>query len=199
MNIRLPVLIASLFIANPLFARIIEVRSGEHDTFSRIVLNIPAGTEWILKQVEKQAELSLQLPDIQFDTSQVFSRIPRDRILGLSQLQSGKALRINMGCLCKAVGFMQDGTLLVIDIQDPKTPISSPSPIMDATPDLRFSNVAPMDSRSPKFRWELKSETPNETASFTRAETKSAISLPTKEAQIILNASELRLLSQIDR
>lgn len=202
MNLRSLVLIASLFMAQPVFARIIDIRSGEHNTFSRIVLNIPTGTNWTLTQTGRQAELSLQLPDIQFDTSQVFSRIPRSRLLGLTQVQPGKALQITMGCLCKAVGFLQDGTLLVIDIHDPKTPISSPSLTLGATPVLRFSNVTPLASHSPIFKWKLKPETSieiAEPASFAKPRPTSVIDLPTQENLTNVNASELRLLSQIDR
>lgn len=202
MKTRLMILFASLFMANQVFARVIEVRSGEHDTFSRIVLSIPADTKWTLTQAGKKAELSLDLPDIQFDTSQVFRRIPTTRLRALFQQQAGETLQMSIGCECKVKGFTQSGTLLVIDIQDAVKSFDSPLPTLNTSSILRFGTVARMELHSPTLRWNLNPEVAEANSDPVLFETPDGATtndLFTQETLENVNASELRLLSQIDR
>lgn len=195
-------LVAYLFFSSQILAREIEVRSGEHDTFTRMVLNIPAGTKWALTQTGKLAELTVKLPDIKFDTSQVFSRISRTRLLGVSQKKSGEALELEFGCECTVAGFTQSGTLLVIDIQDPEHLTNTAHSIFDAAPTLRFSNVAPTETHNPNLSWKVNPETPSmieEPVEFKKLDGASVVDLSTQNTLENVNASELRLLSQIDR
>lgn len=202
MKIRLLTHIACFLFANQVHARVIEVRSGEHDTFSRIVLNIPSGTEWALTQTGNLAELSIKLPEILFDTSQVFSRIPRGRLLQVSQRQPGGPLYLNMGCECKVMGFTQSGTLLVIDIQDAVEPVSSSFQIFNDAPKLTFNNVQLMDIPGSKLTWSLQFGAQDETAkpvSVIESDNLVAAIFPTHRTRSNVNASEVRLLAQIDR
>jgi hypothetical protein len=195
-------LVAYLFFSSQIHAREIEVRSGEHDTFTRIVLNIPAGTKWALTQTGKLAELTVNLPDIQFDTSQVFSRISRTRLLGVSQKKSGEALQLEFGCECTVAGFTQSGSLLVIDIQDPERLTNATYSIFDAAPTLRFSNIASTETHNPNLSWKLRSATPSiieEPVQLDKLDGASVVGLSTQNTMENVNASELRLLSQIDR
>ena len=63
----------------------VVLRSGEHDGFSRLVLPIGEATAWSLKQSGRRATLTLNRPRIEFDTSRVFDRIPRKRLVALGQ------------------------------------------------------------------------------------------------------------------
>jgi hypothetical protein len=196
------ILVANLFFSSQVLAREIEVRSGEHDTFTRIVMNIPVGTKWDLTQTGNLAKLTINLPDIQYDTSQVFNRIPRSRLTGVSQRKPGESLQLNFGCECKVAGFTQSGTLLVIDIQDPEHPANKGHSIFDAAPTLRFSNVVSIDTHNPNLSWNLKPETPSviaEPAPFENLVGASVIGISAQNSLENVNTSELRLLSQIDR
>ena len=67
-------------------------RSGEHDEFSRLVFEVPAGTQWSLTQQDRLARLKTNLPDVRYETSQVFQRIPRSRLSNLTQARAGEPL-----------------------------------------------------------------------------------------------------------
>lgn len=96
----------------------IAVRSGEHDQFTRLVLRIDNGTEWTLDNGEDGATLSLSVPDIVFKYDDVFNRIPRKRLRDMSQASSGGPLHLKFACACEAVGFVEAGTYLVVDIRE---------------------------------------------------------------------------------
>ena len=202
MKLRVLIHITILLMVNQANAQAIEIRSGEHDTFSRIVLSIPVGTDWALTRTGSLAELFIDLPAIRFDTSQVFNRIPKSRLLRVSQRQPGEALRLDIGCECKVTGFTQSGTLLVIDIQDPEKPNVSSLQISKAAPRFWLRNFASMKTHKPKLTWDLE---PESTRKLTipilanNLKISKNVEIFTNETISITNTSELRLLSQIDR
>ena len=104
-------------LANLANAESISIRAGEHSTFSRFVMRIPADTNWVLSQEADQARLALELDEVFFDTSEAFDRIPRERVLSMRQ-DSSDELVLNLGCDCGVRGFLFDGNLLVIDVSD---------------------------------------------------------------------------------
>lgn len=112
------VLLALLW-AQGLWAQNVAVRAGEHDGFTRFVIRVPEGTDWALDQTASDATLTVNLPDIRFDTSEVFNRIPQSRVGALRQLRPGAPLRFALTCACTASAFLHDRALLVVDIKDP--------------------------------------------------------------------------------
>lgn len=112
----LAALIALLIATASAGARTVVVRSGEHDGFTRLVLQLPDKVEWSLRQDGRQVKLAVDAPDIQFDTSGAFDRIPRTRLTGLRQADTG--LVLELGCQCSVSDFIQKPGFLVIDIKD---------------------------------------------------------------------------------
>ncbi len=111
-----------------LFADPVTIRSGEHDTFSRLVIAIGEGTDWKVEQTETGYELELTGRADGFDMSEVFDRIPRDRIADLSQPASNR-LALAVNCTCFADAFLWRPGQLVLDIadgEDPNSPIERP-------------------------------------------------------------------------
>lgn len=202
MNFRLAIWLVTFIVASQAAARVVEVRSGEHDTFSRIVLPIPVGTKWALKQTSNIAELYVELPDIQYDTSQVFRRIPRNRLLELSQHQPEKILRMKIGCECKVIAFTQSGALLVVDIQDAEIPNSQVPSNAKETSGFKFRTVASGNMTGPVLAWNLQSEISDDPIEATQqyiADKLPVISLTEQNIQQSANVSGLRLISQIER
>lgn len=111
-------LIAVLALAGPLSAETITAQSGEHDGFSRLVMRIPDGTDWSLTQDGRNATLNLGASDAVYDTSRVYSRIPRKRIAGLRQTAPGQPLRLDLGCDCSVRAYQLSNGYLVIDVRD---------------------------------------------------------------------------------
>ena len=116
----LAALAAALIIVSPAVAQTVTVRSGEHDGFTRLVLQLPDKVEWSLKQDGQLVTLKVNAPDILFDTSSVFDRISRVRLAGLNQTGPGSDLVLKMGCQCSVSDFVERPGFLVIDIKDSK-------------------------------------------------------------------------------
>lgn len=113
--------VVTFMVAIPAQAETIVARSGEHDRFSRLVMRLPDDSNWSLSQTGKSATLKIDSPGAIFDTSQVFNRIPRTRLLSLQQSGAGSPLRIQLGCDCEVKSFVQKDGYLVIDIRDDKS------------------------------------------------------------------------------
>lgn len=113
--------VVTMMVAIPAQAETIVARSGEHDGFSRLVMRLPDNANWSLKQSGTTATLKIDSPAAVFDTSQVFSRIPRTRLQSLRQAGAGTPLRIQLGCDCEIKSYVQKDGYLVIDIRDGQT------------------------------------------------------------------------------
>ncbi len=95
----------------------IVVKSGEHGTFSRLVVYTKSPTAWQLGRVPGGYELQISDADVSYDLSTAFDFIPRTRIQNLLDLTKGK-LRLQSTCACHANAFIAEGGQLVIDIID---------------------------------------------------------------------------------
>ena len=137
----LAVFITVLVLAAPAVARTVGVRSGEHDGFTRLVVQLPNKVEWSIRRAGQQAVLAVNAPDLQFDTSGAFDRISRKRLIGLQQAGPGSDLILELGCQCDIVDFIQKPNYLVIDIKDPKeaeVPVPHRQVFMHPTNQLPF-------------------------------------------------------------
>lgn len=102
--------------ASTAWAQNIVVRSGDHSSFSRLVLQIPARTSWRLEQGETSATLAVDLPGVVFDWKEVFQKITMDRIKGLAQSTPGGPLQIHLNCECSVTAFLEKGVFIVVDV-----------------------------------------------------------------------------------
>ncbi len=182
-------------------AETVTVRSGEHETYTRLVLKLPQKANWEISRKLDQATLEISLKNLVFDTSRVFDRIPKTRLNNIFQPISESALVLQLNCKCNVVGFVESETLLVVDITD------SPSPAVQE----RVSTLLP--SNLLRYRTNLSPEKTSTgelgqvtlpTITTTRADIEFAsVALPeTKEGRtrnIGMNVSEQRLLEQIGR
>ncbi|MCG7521098.1 hypothetical protein [Ruegeria sp. Ofav3-42] len=136
-------MIRSIFIAFVLSAAAaqaqdIQVRSGEHDGYTRLVAQVPPGTSWVLSQTKSGARLSVELDKATFNTGSVFRRLTKNRLAAISQSKPGGALEMQFGCDCVASAFLFKNTMIVVDIA-PGTalpPISAeiPPPVLPKAP-----------------------------------------------------------------
>lgn len=115
-------------IASQTQAQTIIMRSGEHYNFTRLVMRIPNNTDWSVTQNGSTGIINLGLPEAVFDTTSVFSLIPRDRITDLRQEAPGQPLRIDLGCECRIDYFQQSGGYLVVDVREGIPQLTPPSP-----------------------------------------------------------------------
>ncbi len=111
-------------------ARDVTVRSGEHDGYTRLVFQIPSGTEWVLSRKKNGARLSVELDEVSFDTASVFQRLTQARLATISQSEPGATLEMQFGCDCVASAFLYKETMIVVDIAPGKAlpPLSADIP-----------------------------------------------------------------------
>ncbi|WP_171240322.1 hypothetical protein [Ruegeria sp. HKCCA5491] len=115
--IRAGILAAVLMgLARAAVAQDVPVRSGEHEGYTRLVVQVPANTGWTLAQTKNGARLSVALDGVKFDTRSVFRRLTQDRLAAISQSTPGGALEMQFGCDCVASSFLHNKTMIVVDI-----------------------------------------------------------------------------------
>ncbi|WP_373354959.1 hypothetical protein [Pseudoroseicyclus sp. CXY001] len=145
-------LAALLFAAAPAAAQTVTMRSGQHPTFTRLVLAVPEGQDWRLGRGGAGYLLDLG-EGIDFDPGGVFARVPRDRLLSLEDRGEG-VLELGLACEpCHATIFRWQPDRLVLDIRDGAAPADSPNeaplpPAADLTTDMAADiDAAPPDPR----------------------------------------------------
>ena len=155
--------LAAILLFLPLIATAqpVAIRSGEHETFSRLVLSIGVGSEWTLEATDNGYNVQITGGAGGFDTTDVFERIPRNRIINAAQA-SAEVLSLNVECNCHADAFLWRPGQLVVDVIDgpdpnlpplaaaPDVPAPIPSETASALPD--FLNIdRQMPDAAPPF------------------------------------------------
>jgi hypothetical protein len=109
-------------------AQTIPVRSGEHDGFTRLVLDIGPDRQWRLEGEGPVRRLVLDPPVGGFAIGQVFDLIPRTR---LAALAADDGLVLSLACPCDVAASRYQDRYLVLDIR----PAAEGQPRPDAAPD----------------------------------------------------------------
>lgn len=111
--------------AAPLQAKTVILQSGDHDGFSRIVLEIGTPTPWRLGRTSDGYELQIQRSDLSFDVSRVFDLIPKTRVAAIWQDPETGTLRFSVACACHAIPFEFRPGVIVIDLKNGPPPENS--------------------------------------------------------------------------
>jgi hypothetical protein len=119
-------LAATLLGAPAAMAQTVPVRAGEHDTFTRLVLRVPDPGSWRLESAPGGFELRGPA-GTEFDTDEVFDRIPRDRVTALVPRGDGR-LGVLVDCDCHGEAFVAAGVGFVVDILNGPPPTSALAP-----------------------------------------------------------------------
>jgi len=116
------VLLILLLAAGAARAETVAIASGEHEGFSRIVLDLAAPTPWQLGRTGDGYQLRLGRDDIRFDLREVFRTIPRTRLAAIWADPTTGDLRLGVGCACHVMPFEFRDDIIVIDIKDGPPP-----------------------------------------------------------------------------
>lgn len=107
-------------ILNPFLAKAqIEVRSGEHGDFTRLVFYLESPVEsWTIERISNGIKITppSDLLGEKFDLSSIFDFIPKVRITAVTQTST--ALEVISNCDCKMNAFAHSENILVLDISD---------------------------------------------------------------------------------
>lgn len=121
-----------IVVATATQAQTLHVTAGEHDTFTRIVVQTPPGARWTLDGDETTQHLRFEPTTLGFDLRRLFDRIPRTR---LANAQAADAtLTLTLACPCALKAWQEGPGLVVIDISDPVATTGSAPPRVASAP-----------------------------------------------------------------
>jgi hypothetical protein len=111
----------ALLLAAPAFAR--EggpIRTGEHPSFTRVVMEIDPATEWSLETRDGTATILFPGRAIEFGTDGVWERIPRVRVTSIAAARGPEGARVTLGlgCDCRVTASFVGARHLAIDVID---------------------------------------------------------------------------------
>ncbi|NDW32021.1 hypothetical protein [Salipiger sp. PrR007] len=130
---RLPVLLLVLLLElrpDPTAAQQVVLRSGEHDGFTRLVLDLPEGLGWQGVPGPDGASYLVELARGGFEIrlDDVFRRIGRDRVAAVAALPGGTGVELALACDCVVESSLHDGHLAVLDVRPRRANEPRPEP-----------------------------------------------------------------------
>lgn len=151
------------------FAQPVQVSTGEHDGFTRLVLEYGAPVDWGVGRTMDGYEVRLTGARPVYDLSEVYDPIGRRRLASVWVDPVSGALRIGIGCACHAQPFEFRPGIVVIDLKDGPPPPGStfemalsgeempdlaarPAPRPRARP-ARLDGPRPTDPRPETYDW----------------------------------------------
>lgn len=137
-------LLLSVALATPAVAETALVRSGEHGTFTRLVIYLPAAQDWTLGRTEAGYSFATSAEaQPEYDLSRIWDLIPRSRLASVSVDRETGALDLRLGCDCHIFPFETQPGFVVLDVKPGAAPPASafeapfamPGAHDDATPE----------------------------------------------------------------
>ncbi|RYH09936.1 hypothetical protein [Tropicimonas sp. IMCC6043] len=124
-------------------AETVRVLSGEHETFSRIVLVFGSAIGWKESRSRDGYEIAFDRSDIALDLSRVFEKIPRTRISDIAFGTPDGVLALTVPCDCDLDIFEVGKNTIALDVRDraPRTGVGLSSDVREPT--LAFPFGAP--------------------------------------------------------
>lgn len=143
-----------LFLAGPAVAEVARVYSGEHDGFTRLVIELPVAVDWTVGRTPMGyafASAGDRQPD--YDISSVWDRIPKNRLQALRADPETGALQLALACACHVFPFEYQPGIVVLDIKPGPAPTGSSfeqafKPISPQGPSPAKASIAP-----PGYDW----------------------------------------------
>lgn len=111
--------------AFPAFATPVEVTTGEHEGFTRVVLNFGAQTDWEFGRTLDGYRFRPLDKTAEYDLAPVFDRIGKTRLATISANKATSELDIGFACACHAIPFEFRPGIIVIDLRDGPPPKGS--------------------------------------------------------------------------
>jgi hypothetical protein len=137
--------------AAPMLAQNVVVRSGEHEGFTRLVLDFPARLDWQDQTREDGITITFPGGRPTFDLSRVFGRLTQGRLARIGAPKGSGQLDLTFGCACTTRTFWHSQSMLVLDILAPGTAEHSAARRLQAP----LAEGATVDLREP---WEARAE-----------------------------------------
>lgn len=97
-----------------------QIRSGEHEDFSRLVMAVEPTTEWSLETRDRRATITFPEKSLDYNLRGVFDLIPRDRISDIQTATGpeGTTITLSLACDCRVSTKFVNGQYLAVDVKD---------------------------------------------------------------------------------
>ncbi len=112
-------------LASPALALPVEVTSGEHDGFTRVVLNFGRQIDWAFGRTIDGYRFRPVGTTGEYDLRPVFDKIGKTRLAAVSANAETSELDIDFACACHAIPFEFRPGIIVIDLRDGPPPKGS--------------------------------------------------------------------------
>lgn len=122
---RLALALILAVLAQPLTAAPVRILSGEHDGFTRLVVDLGDDATWQFGRSADGYELQLEGPKRDFDLRTAFKLIGKTRLAAIWADAVNGNLRIGLACACYASPFQFRPGIIVIDLKDGTPPEGS--------------------------------------------------------------------------
>lgn len=116
---------AMMLVSGSAMAETVLVRSGAHEGYSRLVLDMPRQIPFEQSGDGQTRNLAFAQDGLTFDTSAVFNRITTQRVARVAGTSGQSELVLTLNCDCEVETFWEGQSMLVVDVRD--GPQSSPS------------------------------------------------------------------------
>lgn len=107
------------------FAAPVTVKSGEHEGFTRLVLDFGAPVNWTVGRTLDGYELRLDGNAPTYDLTEAFDIIGKSRLAAIWADPATNALQVGIACACHAIPFEFRPGIVVIDLRDGPPPKGS--------------------------------------------------------------------------
>jgi hypothetical protein len=131
-------------------AQTVEVIAGEHDGFTRLVLQGRGLEGWRFGRTVDGYAVQLPPGSWQFDTARAFDIIPRTRLGSLTPDAVRGRIDLVLACPCHAVSFEFRPGIVVVDVRDGPPPAGSAGEVAledagaaEAPPDALATSIRP--------------------------------------------------------
>lgn len=104
--------------ATKLSAQQATVRSGEHESFSRVVIHLEKRVPWTIDEDGEAPKILFKSAPIDIDVSSALDRLSSGRISAIVPLEAKAGLEIELNCDCELRTFWHGRAMLVIDVHD---------------------------------------------------------------------------------
>ena len=139
------ILMVFLTCAKVAYAEPVAIRTGEHTTFTRVVLFIPDSADWRVDPSDAGYVVRLPVFD-GYDLSGFFDLIPKTRIAAVSQRLETGELELTLSCVCNATSYLLREGVLVIDVSN-----GLPANVASTALDLRVPATESLSMPTPMF------------------------------------------------
>ena len=111
-------LVLWVLLAGQLAAAPVLVKTGEHEGFTRLVMEFPAPVDWQMGRSADGYELRVVGQPANYDLSEAFKLIGKSRLAAIWVDAQTAGLRIGIACGCHAIPFEFRPGIVVIDLRD---------------------------------------------------------------------------------